>query len=98
MRIYFAAYFMMSFQCIGQNTFVALGHAKKAVFFSMLRKVVLVVPLMLVLPRLWNFGALGVFAAEPISDVVGGALCYETLLCTVGRAMKRPDEPRETSE
>jgi len=93
MRIYFAAYFMMSFQCIGQNTFVGLGHAKKAVFFSLLRKVILVVPLMLMLPRL--LGAAGVFAAEPISDVVGGTLCYVTMLCTVGREMKRPDEPRD---
>jgi len=94
LRIYFAAYFMMSFQCIGQNTFVALGRAKKAVFFSLLRKVLLVLPLMFLLPRLWNWGALGVFAAEPISDVVGGALCYVTMLCTVGREMRRPDEPK----
>ena len=37
MRIYYAAYVMMSFQMIGQNTFVALGRAKQAVFFSLWR-------------------------------------------------------------
>lgn len=92
MRIYYAAYVMMSFQFIGQNTFVALGRAKSAVFFSLLRKVVLVVPLMLALPRLWGLGASGVFASEPVSDVIGGGACFITMMCTVWRDMKRPDE------
>ena len=86
MRVYYAAYVMMSFQMIGQNTFVALGRAKQAVFFSLWRKVVLVIPLMLVLPRLW--GPYGVFAAEPVSDIVGGGACYLTMLATVGRELK----------
>lgn len=91
MRVYYAAYVMMSFQMIGQNTFVALGRAKSAVCFSLLRKVALVTPLMLLLPRLW--GPYGVFAAEPVSDVIGGLACYVTMMCTVWRDMKRPDEP-----
>lgn len=86
MRIYYAAYVMMSFQMIGQNTFVALGRAKQAVFFSLWRKVVLVMPLMLVFPRFW--GPAGVFAAEPVSDVVGGGVCYLTMMATVGREMR----------
>ena len=93
MRVYYAAYVMMSFQMIGQNTFVALGRAKSAVCFSLLRKVVLVTPLMLFLPRLWGLGAYGVFAAEPVSDVIGGLACYVTMMCTVWRDMKRPDAP-----
>ena len=86
MRIYYAAYVMMSFQMIGQNTFVALGRAKQAVFFSLWRKMVLVMPLMLVFPRFW--GPAGVFAAEPVSDVVGGGICYLTMMATVGREMR----------
>ena len=93
MRVYYAAYVMMSFQMIGQNTFVALGRAKNAVFFSLFRKVILVTPLLLLLPRLWGLGAYGVFAAEPVSDVIGGAACFITMMCTVWRDMKRPDEP-----
>ena len=99
MRIYFAAFVMMGFQNIGQNTFVALGRAKEAVFFSLFRKVILVVPLMFLLPRLWNLGAYGVFAAEPVSDIVGGLASYCTMMLTVGRAMKQPDrlvEPAQT--
>ena len=93
MRIYYAAYVMMSFQMIGQNTFVALGRARMAVFFSLLRKAALVVPLMLVLPRLWGMGAYGVFASEPVSDAVGGIACYTTMMLTVWREMKQPDVP-----
>ena len=93
MRVYYAAYVMMSFQMIGQNTFVALGRAKSAVFFSLFRKVLLVTPLLLLLPRLWGMGAYGVFAAEPVSDIIGGAACFITMMCTVWREMKRPDEP-----
>ena len=92
MRTYFAAYAMMSFQFIGQNTFVALGRAKNAVFFSLFRKVILVVPLMLVLPRLWGLGAYGIFASEPVSDIIGGGACFITMMCTVYRDMKRSDE------
>ncbi len=95
MRTYYAAYVMMSFQMIGQNTFVALGRAKNAVFFSLFRKVVLVVPLMLLLPRLWGLGAYGVFASEPVSDAIGGAACYITMMCTVWRDMNRADETDE---
>lgn len=87
MRIYFAAYVMMSFQMIGQNTFVALGKAKHAVFFSLFRKVILVLPLMLLLPRLGGLGAYGVFAAEPVSDIAGGLACYLTMMRTVRREM-----------
>ena len=96
MRIYFAAYVMMSFQLIGQNTFVALGRAKSAVFFSLFRKVILVVPLMLLLPHLWGLGAFGVFLAEPVSDVLGGTASFSTMMCTVWRDMKRPDETDKT--
>jgi len=93
MRVYFSAYVFMSFQMIGQNAFVALGRAKNAVFFSLFRKVILVLPLLLLLPRLWGLGAYGVFAAEPISDIVGGLTCYITMLLTVWKEMKQPDLP-----
>ena len=95
MRIYFAVYFMMAFQNIGQQTFVALGHAKKAVFFSLWRKVILIIPLMALMPRLWGLGAMGVFVAEPISDLLGGGASALTMYLTVWRRqLKRPDEPR----
>lgn len=51
-RLYFAAFFCMSFQFIGQSVFVGLGRSKSAVFFSLLRKAFIVAPLTLLLPGL----------------------------------------------
>ena len=83
MHLYFWGIFMMSFQFAGQNVFVSLGKAKEAVFFSVFRKLVIVVPLTYLLPRLWNLGVDGVYIAEPVSNFVGGAACFITMLLTV---------------
>lgn len=83
MQIYYFGFFLMSLQFSGQSIFVALGKAKRAIFFSIFRKVVIVVPLTLLLPRLWNLGTNGVFAAEPVSNLVGGVACFGTMLVTV---------------
>ena len=102
MRIYFFGFYMMALQMAGQATAVALGRAKQAVFFSLLRKAFIVVPLTLVLPHIAGLGVNGVFAAEPISNFIGGTACYVTMLLTIGREMKRgalaekaPDPRRE---
>ena len=86
-KIYFFGLFLMALQCAGQSTFVALGKAKKAVFFSIFRKIVIVVPLTLMLPRF--MGIDGVFWAEPISNLIGGVACYVTMLATVLPELKR---------
>ncbi len=83
LRIYFVGFFMMALQFSGQSTFVALGKAKQATFFSIFRKVIIVVPLTLLLPGIGNLGVNGVFWAEPISNVIGGLACFTTMLCTV---------------
>lgn len=56
-----------------QNMFVALGRAKISIFIALLRKVILLVPLALVLPR-W-FGVKGVFAAEAVADATAAICC-----------------------
>lgn len=83
MTIYFFGFFMMSFQFSGQSTFVALGRSKNAVFFSLFRKVIIVIPLTLLLPHIGGLGVNGVFLAEPISNFVGGTACFVTMLRTV---------------
>ena len=94
MHIYFFGFFMMSLQMAGQAVSVALGRSKQAVFFSLLRKAVIVIPLTLLLPRLFGLGVDGVFLAEPISNFIGGAACYVTMLLTIWPELKR----RERSE
>lgn len=80
MQIYYFGFFLMSLQFSGQAVFVALGKAKQAVFFSIFRKVVIVIPLTLLLPGMWNLGTRGVFAAEPVSNLIGGVACFGTML------------------
>lgn len=89
LRLYFCAFFMMALQFAGQSTFVALGKARQAVFFSIFRKVIIVVPLTLWLPYVGNLGASGVFWAEAISNVIGGLGCFGTMLLTVYRPLGR---------
>lgn len=94
LKLYFYGFFFMSFQFAGQSTFVALGKSKHAVFFSLLRKVIIVVPLTILLPRLWNLGVDGVYLAEPISNAVGGIACFTTMMCVVWRELSgKPPAP-----
>ena len=84
LQIYFFGFFFMAFQFTGQCTFQALGFAKRAIFFSLLRKAIIVTPLTILLPQL-GYGVNGVFLAEPISNVIGGIACFATMYFTVYR-------------
>ena len=90
LRIYFFGFVFMALQFAGQSTFQALGDARHAIFFSLLRKAFIVVPLTLLLPEL-GFGVQGVFLAEPISNVIGGCACYITMRLTVYRRLGREE-------
>ena len=87
MNIYYFGFFMMAFQVAGQSIFVALGQSKQAVFFSLFRKIIVVVPLTLFLPYVADLGIKGVFLAEPISNFIGGAACYIVMLFTIRRLL-----------
>lgn len=85
LHIYFFGFFMMAFQFTGQCVFKALNKAPQAVFFSIFRKAIIVVPLTLLLPEIPMLGVMGVFMAEPISNFIGGLACYITMQCTILR-------------
>lgn len=86
LNLYFFGFFFMAFQFAGQSTFQALGRAKQAIFFSLLRKAFIVVPLTLLLPTI-GFGVDGVFLAEPISNALGGLAAFTTMYITVYRKL-----------
>ena len=90
LKIYFFGFVFMSFQFAGQSTFQALGDARHAIFFSLLRKAFIVVPLTLLLPRI-GLGVRGVFLAEPISNVVGGLASYITMRLTVYKNLEQSE-------
>ena len=81
-----STFFAMALQMAGQFSFVALNKPGKATFFSLLRKVIIVVPLTLLLPGL-GFGVEGVFLAEPISNLIGGLAAFITMWITVYRKL-----------
>lgn len=83
LHIYFFGFCFMALQFTGQAVFVALGKAKRATFFSIFRKVIIVVPLTVLLPRVGGLGVDGVFWAEPISNLIGGCACFFTMLATI---------------
>lgn len=91
LRIYFFGFVFMALQFAGQSTFQALGDAKHSIFFSTLRKVIIVVPLTVILPWI-GFGVEGVFMAEPISNVLGGLACYITMKITVYRRLTKEEK------
>lgn len=86
LKIYFFGFCFMAFQFTGQCTFQALGYAKRSIFFSLFRKVIIVVPLTLLLPAA-GFGVNGVFWAEPVSNLAGGLACFLTMWMTVYRKL-----------
>ena len=87
LRIYFCMFLFMSLQLAGQGVFVGLGRSKQAVFFSLLRKAIVNAPLTLILP-VW-MGTTGVFAAEAVSQLVGGLACFATMYFTLYRPLGR---------
>ncbi len=92
LKQYFAAFIFMDLQYIGQTVFKSLNKKKPAIFFSLLRKVFIVVPLTYLMPYAMHMGTAGVFLAEPMSNIIGGSLCFITMLCTVLPELKRMEK------
>ena len=74
MRIYMAGIFAFGFQISCQQTFVALGQAKTSLLLACLRKLVLLIPLIFILPIFFENKVFAVFLAEPGSDIVAAAV------------------------
>nr|WP_129734091.1 MATE family efflux transporter [Parabacteroides goldsteinii] len=73
MPVFLAGMTIFGLQRACQNMFVALGQAKISIFIALLRKVFLLVPLALILPRF--MGMIGVYSAEAISDATAAICC-----------------------
>jgi len=74
--------FVFGIQTGCQNTFIGLGQAKISLCFALLRKVVLLIPLALILPRVGGLGVWGVYLSEPIADVLSALSIGITFLFT----------------
>ena len=70
MRIYFAGMGIFGMQLSCQQTFLSLGEAKISLFLALLRKMILLVPLIFILPAFMKDGLTAVLLAEPIADII----------------------------
>ncbi len=74
LRIYMGGAFALGVQIACQQTFIALGNAKTSLFLALLRKVFLLIPLVLILPKFLSNKVFAVFLAEPISDIIASTV------------------------
>lgn len=70
LRIYMAVSFVMGIQIVCQQTFMAIGNAKTSLFLAVLRKIILLIPLIYILPHLFSNQVMSVFLAEPVADII----------------------------
>ena len=70
LRVYMAATGIFGIQIACQQTFIALGNAKTSLFLAALRKIILLIPLIYILPHFFANKAFAVFLAEPVADLL----------------------------
>jgi Na+-driven multidrug efflux pump len=74
LRIYCSVLPVVGFQIVASSYFQAIGQAKLATFLSLLRQIIVLLPLILLLPKLW--GIEGVWIANPVSDLVAAIITF----------------------
>ena len=70
LRLFMSMSFLFSVQIVCQQTFIALNNAKTSIFLALLRKVILLIPLIYILPRLFSNQVFAIFLAEPVADTL----------------------------
>ena len=81
LRIYMGASLLMGIQLACQQTFIAIGNAKASIFLAILRKIILLIPLIFILPQLMTDKVFAVFLAEPVADAI--AVTVTIILFTI---------------
>ena len=89
MRIYMAGIFAMGFQIACQQSFMALGQAKVSLLLACLRKIILLIPLIFLLPHLVADPVFGVFLAEPVSDILAATITTITFFARFDRILEK---------
>lgn len=93
-RIYLAAALVIAAQNSCQQTFVALGQAKISMFLALLRKIVLLIPLIFILPYFFENKVFAVFLAEPISDFIAASVTTITFMLNINRILETNESLR----
>ncbi len=88
-RIFMCGVFAMGVQIACQQTMVSLGQAKITLFLALLRKIILLIPLIYIIPAVFKTGVTGVFLAEPIADITAATVTFICFITTFPKLMKR---------
>ena len=89
LRIFLACGFSVGFQISCQQAFMALGQAKISLFMACLRKLILLIPLIFILPNFFRDQAMAVFLAEPVSDFIAAAATTTAFFIFFSKLMKQ---------
>lgn len=92
LRVYFAGIFMFGIQSACQQTFVALGEAKISLFLALLRKVILLIPLIFILPLFLPNKVFAVWLAEPVADICAAVTTGCMFAYRFPRILKRREQ------
>lgn len=88
MRVYMAASAVFGAQIACQQTFVALGKAVHSLFLAVLRKIILLIPMIYILPNFFEDKVFAVFLAEPVSDALAVSTTVTLFFCTAWKLMQ----------
>ena len=89
LRIYMAVQCLFGAQLACQQTFVALGKAVQSLFLAILRKIILLIPLIYLLPNFFEDKVFAVFLAEPVADFFAVTTTVTLFFCTVWKKIKK---------
>ena len=96
-RIFLACGFSVGFQISCQQAFMALGQAKISLLMALLRKVILLIPLIFILPKFFADKAFAVFLAEPVADITAAAVTTFMFFRFFIRMLKGKNSGREAA-
>lgn len=86
-RIFFAVSLIFGVQIACQQTFVAIGNAKNSLFLAILRKLILLIPLIYILPNFFEDKTFAVFLAEPVADFIAVSVTATLFFFTFRKEM-----------
>ena len=95
LRIYMVCTGIFGIQMAVQQTFVSLGQAKLSLFIACLRKIILLIPLIFILPALLTDKVLAVFLAEPVSDLISVVTAATLFVLNFNKILKKAEEGKQ---
>ncbi len=89
LRIYMGTTCLFGVQIACQQTFMALGQAKISLLMACLRKLILLIPLIFILPHVFADQVFGVFVAEPVSDILAATVTATMLFTRINGILEK---------